>query len=174
MLPGAFHGGFGLLNVYGCPKPAYRAFQLLHQAGDQRLAVAGSKRDSNMTCTDGGLLATLANGTLNLFLYNHLVTGPTGNNCTLKVVLKGVTSILPSSMATRIDEANANPKATFVSMGSPDSPSGEQLQAMEEASKLVWTPLSHTAGVTTHSCTPQCSISVEVPPHGLCVLRIPV
>ena len=38
-LPSAFHGGFGLLTVYGTPKPAYRALQLLHEAGGQRLAV---------------------------------------------------------------------------------------------------------------------------------------
>ena len=37
MLPGPCHGGFGLLNVHGTPKPAYRAFQLLHGAGEQRL-----------------------------------------------------------------------------------------------------------------------------------------
>ena len=28
-----FHGGFGLLNIYGIPKPAYRAFELLHKLG---------------------------------------------------------------------------------------------------------------------------------------------
>ena len=29
-----FHGGFGLLNLHGIPKPTYRAFELLHQLGD--------------------------------------------------------------------------------------------------------------------------------------------
>ena len=42
ILPGPFHGGFGLMTVHGTPKPAYRAFELLHGAGMQRLAVAGT------------------------------------------------------------------------------------------------------------------------------------
>lgn len=42
VLPGPFHGGFGLLTVHGTPKPAYRAFQLLHGAGAVRLPVAGA------------------------------------------------------------------------------------------------------------------------------------
>lgn len=36
----SFHGGFGLINLHGVPKPTYRAYQLLHEAGDTRLAVA--------------------------------------------------------------------------------------------------------------------------------------
>lgn len=30
-----FHGGFGLLNLHGIPKPTYRAFQLLHHLGTE-------------------------------------------------------------------------------------------------------------------------------------------
>ncbi|HEX6383909.1 MAG TPA: beta-xylosidase, partial [Anaerolineae bacterium] len=37
-----FHGGFGLLNLHGIPKPVYRAFELLHRLGTEMLAVAGS------------------------------------------------------------------------------------------------------------------------------------
>ena len=37
-----FHGGFGLMTIHGTPKPAYRAFQLLHEAGMKRLPVKGA------------------------------------------------------------------------------------------------------------------------------------
>ena len=30
----SFNGNFGLVNVHGVPKPAYRAFQLLHEMGE--------------------------------------------------------------------------------------------------------------------------------------------
>jgi len=33
-----FHGGFGLLTIYQIPKPSYRAFQLLHETGTERVA----------------------------------------------------------------------------------------------------------------------------------------
>ena len=38
----AFHGGFGLMNIYGIPKPAYRAYQLLHSLGNEIVPVAGN------------------------------------------------------------------------------------------------------------------------------------
>lgn len=33
-----FHDGYGLLTVNGIPKPAYRAFQLLHRLGNSSIA----------------------------------------------------------------------------------------------------------------------------------------
>ena len=36
-----FHGGFGLLNLHGIPKPTYRAYELLHQLGTEQLLVDG-------------------------------------------------------------------------------------------------------------------------------------
>lgn len=35
---GPFHGGFGLLNVHGIPKPAFHAFEMLSRLGDEELA----------------------------------------------------------------------------------------------------------------------------------------
>src|SRR5437764_6362641 len=36
-----FHGGFGLLNLHGIPKPTYRAFELLHALGTKLLLIDG-------------------------------------------------------------------------------------------------------------------------------------
>ena len=36
-----FHGGFGLMNLHGIPKPAYRAFELLHGLGEELLISDG-------------------------------------------------------------------------------------------------------------------------------------
>ena len=36
-----FHGGFGLLNLHGIAKPAYRAYQLLHGLGTDLMPVEG-------------------------------------------------------------------------------------------------------------------------------------
>lgn len=35
---------FGLINLHGIPKPTYRAYQLLHETGDQRLPVTGPEK----------------------------------------------------------------------------------------------------------------------------------
>ena len=37
-----FQGGFGLLNLHGIAKPAYRAFQLLHGLGTELMEVDGT------------------------------------------------------------------------------------------------------------------------------------
>lgn len=44
-----FHGGFGLINYEDIKKPAYFAYQFLHQLGDEQLAVADS---SSIVCKD--------------------------------------------------------------------------------------------------------------------------
>ena len=39
----SFHGMFGLINLHGIPKPSYRAYQLLHETGTERLPVQKPK-----------------------------------------------------------------------------------------------------------------------------------
>lgn len=34
---GEFRGGFGLQTIHGIPKPVYRAFELMHELGEERL-----------------------------------------------------------------------------------------------------------------------------------------
>jgi len=43
-----FHGGFELMNIYGIPKPAYRAYQLLHNLGDKLIKVHGHHQSVNV------------------------------------------------------------------------------------------------------------------------------
>ena len=171
--------GFGLLNVYGTPKPAYRAFQLLHEAGTQRMAVTNTTAMANLaTCVDGGVLATSNETYANLFLFNHQISGDPGSNCTFTLDVSGSTaSSLAKGLVTRIDEKNSNPKAAFVKMGSPDYPTAQQLAVMESASEIVWSPLPQAAGVHStggSGSSPASKVAVDVPPHGLVVVRVPL
>lgn len=54
-----FHGGFGLLNLYGIPKPVYRAFQLLHRTGTRQLDVEGRHATVNVWVVRGEKAATI-------------------------------------------------------------------------------------------------------------------
>lgn len=38
-----FHGGSGLLNLHGIPKPTYRAYELLHHLGSEMLLVVARR-----------------------------------------------------------------------------------------------------------------------------------
>ncbi|TLZ25588.1 MAG: SDR family NAD(P)-dependent oxidoreductase [Gammaproteobacteria bacterium] len=62
-----FYGGFGLLAAGGIPKPAFNAFALLHQLGEQRLASAA----------EGALLTRRADGALVIALWNYADIGAT-------------------------------------------------------------------------------------------------
>lgn len=61
-----FHGGFGLLNLHGIAKPTYRAFELLHQLGTERLLVDGLHETGNawVTRDNGGVRVLLVNHAL--------------------------------------------------------------------------------------------------------------
>ncbi|WP_352595202.1 GH39 family glycosyl hydrolase [Mesorhizobium australicum] len=48
-----FHGGFGLMNLHGVAKPAYRAFEMLHGLGTEILSTQG-----NHPTVDSGVCAT--------------------------------------------------------------------------------------------------------------------
>ncbi|HWA88717.1 MAG TPA: hypothetical protein VG889_01695 [Rhizomicrobium sp.] len=54
-----FQGGFGLMNIHGVPKPAYRAFQLLHSLGGELLPVKGSHATVDAWAVRGGDKLTL-------------------------------------------------------------------------------------------------------------------
>ena len=166
LIPTPFHGGFGLLTINGTPKPAYRAFQLLHGTGDVRYNVArqgggaGSGSGGGACDTDTGVLATsLGSGGMRLFLTNHPATFNTpGANCTITVEGAGV-GPTTAVRHTRIDGANANPMAAWVAMGSPTYPTAAQLDALEAASELSWA--NYPAGLT-----------FDVPANGMVVVDV--
>jgi xylan 1,4-beta-xylosidase len=59
-----FHGGFGLLNLYGVPKPVYRAFQLLHALGTEQFPVVGTHETVDTWVVRKG-------SSITVFLTNH-------------------------------------------------------------------------------------------------------
>lgn len=127
---------WGLLNIYGIPKPAYRAFELLHQAGTKLLSVTPSTQYQT-----AGVWSTLSPaGNIQLFAFNSALPGAPIANETLCITLTGVSSTDIS--ITRIDSANSNPYAEWVSQGSPQYPTTAENNAQYTASELVARPLT--------------------------------
>ena len=175
LLPVPFHGGFGLLTIGGTPKPAYRAFQLLHGTGAERYPVTGA--NSGDCLGDVGVLATTlrapnATGgrSVRVFVWNHPPTfgkDPMGPcNVTVKFHHgSGMASHQTGAKApaqarmARIDTEHANPMAAWTAMGSPTYPTEAQLAELEAASELTWADVAMAAG----------ALSASVPAHGLVV-----
>ena len=91
-----FHGGFGLLNLHGIAKPTYRAFELLHQAGRERLLVDGLHEtvDAWVVRKEARLTVLLTNHALPRHSIKtergsiHLTSAPSRAPSTLSVLTK--------------------------------------------------------------------------------------
>ena len=64
-----FYGGFGLIAAGGIPKPAFNAFALLHQLGDERIPLH----------SESALLTRRKDGTLVLAVWNYAPPAEAGS-----------------------------------------------------------------------------------------------
>jgi xylan 1,4-beta-xylosidase len=107
-----FHGGFGLLNIHGIAKPAYRAFELLHALGTELLPVEGSHPTVDVWAVRGAQSATV-------LLTNYALPGHP--IATEMIQIKLANALSPTRAAIRrIDSDHANAKRHWQEMGSPE------------------------------------------------------
>jgi xylan 1,4-beta-xylosidase len=153
-----FHGGFGLLNLQGIAKPTYRAFELLHKLGKERLSVDGLHQTVNAWVTRD-------NASVKILLVNHALPRHSIASAVVRVHLAH--ALEPTgAWAERIDEHHANAKRRWQALGAPeylDSPAVEQLH---EASRL-----------TREACPwkwrdERIVLEIELPPHAVAALTV--
>jgi xylan 1,4-beta-xylosidase len=153
-----FHGGFGLLNLYGIAKPAYRAFQLLHNLGTELLEF-----DETHSTVDAWVVRKNDAATIimtNLAMPRHPIQTEH---------VKFRLSHAPAPRAVwieRIDEDHANPRRLWQAMGEPEYLSASQVEQLETASILRkesqrWT---HQAG--------NIDLAVALPPQSVAAITI--
>jgi xylan 1,4-beta-xylosidase len=153
-----FHGGFGLLNLHGVPKPVYRAFQLLHRLGDEHWPVEGTHDTVDAW-------AVRRSGGLTVLLTNHALPR---QPIAMQTVGVELTDVAPPRSATleRIDDDHANAKAAWLRMGAPEYLSPAEVERLEEASRLTGEPHSwEHEGRTLR-------LAVDLPPHAVAALTV--
>lgn len=132
-----FHGGFGLLNLHGIPKPTYSAMAILHRAGNVTLPVEGqhSTVDAWVTRNDpvgGSAPGTgTGNGRLAVLLTNHALPLHPLSQEKVHLRIDGLAQKPASVRIERIDEEHANPRRGWIEMGSPDYLSPDQAGELE-------------------------------------------
>ncbi|MFZ1470446.1 MAG: glycosyl hydrolase [Paracoccaceae bacterium] len=154
----AFHGGFGLMNLQGIAKPAYRAYQLLHGLGTELLPVTGAHPTVDAWVLRGGTAVTVL--LCNFALPRHPIAEEV-------VKLRLDSQAAPvSATVRRIDAENANAKALWRSMGAPDYLRTEQVTALDAASEMraATLPVFHQDGCLV--------FDVTVPPLGVAAIRL--
>lgn len=124
-----FQGGFGLLTIHGVPKPVYRAYQLLHRLGEERLDVRGEHETvAAWVARDEQRITVVL---VNLALPLHPVEAQTVN-----LELFGLPAVARTEVR-RIDADHGNAKATWRLQGEPRYPSQTQVRDLIDASKLA-------------------------------------
>ncbi|HEV2286753.1 MAG TPA: hypothetical protein VGR80_11975 [Steroidobacteraceae bacterium] len=119
-----FYGGFGLLAAGGIPKPAFNAFALLHQLGEERLPLDAP----------GTLLTRRKDGTLVLAVWNY--AEPKATVSPRRVTLRFMQAGVGSVRVQKMDGTHGNVLPAYEAMGSPRYPTQAQLAALREAAAL--------------------------------------
>jgi xylan 1,4-beta-xylosidase len=139
------------LAVGGIPKPAFNAFALLHQLGEERFPADA----------EGALLTRRGDGALVLAIWNYTEIGSTAQ--ARRIVLTVKNSAARSASVQSLDAEHGNVHPAYQRMGSPRYPTQRQLAELRAAAALpapVVRPLEAGA------------LSLEIPPDGLVLVTI--
>lgn len=160
-----FHDGFGLNTVVGVPKPAYRAFQILHEAGDNEVPVVSQLGDT----TQCDSWAVRDDSNLWVFVYNWDLLGEPMQTRSVSVVIPGVARTGKPHVTLRtIDDKNGNARPVWESMGKPTYPTASQVQQMKTASEVVTQSITYTVN---HDGI---EVPLTVSPYGVAVITVPL
>ena len=122
-----FHGGFGLLNLHGIAKPAYRAYELLHALGTDMLPVEGSHPTVDAWVVRRNSSATVL--LTNFALPRHEIAEETAQ------ITLGNMRAPKGVVIRRIDADHANAKRLWQEMGSPEYLSSALVEHLDIASR---------------------------------------
>jgi xylan 1,4-beta-xylosidase len=146
-----FYGGFGLLAVGGIPKPAFNAFALLHQLGEERFPADA----------EGALLTRRGDGALVLAIWNYTEIGSTAK--ARNVVLTVKNSAARTASVQSLDAEHGNVDPAYERMGAPRYPTQRQLGELRAAAALPLPVARPLEGGT---------LTLEIPPDGLVLVTI--
>jgi xylan 1,4-beta-xylosidase len=145
-----FYGGFGLLAAGGIPKPAFNAFKMLHELGDERFA----------SDSEHALITRRKDGAFVIALWNYVPPGNDGPPITIALRLPpGARTV----RLLRLDAAHGDVRREYVQMGSPTYPTRDQLQALKSASAL---------GAAEELPVVKDRVSITLPPDGLATVEV--
>ena len=126
MLGTPFHGGFGLVNNCGIPKPNFWAFKMLSRLYPERLVLPKTDGDVEYAAfTDGN--------NIQVFVYAQ---DPDPEKREKHSVELSVNISVKSVKMSRIDDTHCNPKGEWEEMGSPDVLTPAQCDVIRKSTRL--------------------------------------
>jgi xylan 1,4-beta-xylosidase len=146
-----FYGGFGLLAEDDIPKPAFNAFKLLHQLGNERIQL-----DS-----DFALLTRRKDGTLVLAIWNYAPPEKAGEPKTFH--LRFGNTKAKRALVSIVDGTHGDVHPAYEKMGSPQYPTQSQIRELQHAAEL---------GTPANSRLEHGEMSLRLPSYGLAVIEV--
>jgi xylan 1,4-beta-xylosidase len=147
-----FYGGYGIVAEDGIPKPAYDAFELLHELGDERLPAP----------TDEALVTRRADGTIVIAAWNLVEPGANGSDKTETFELRGVADGAYARIR-RVDASHGDTLDAWKKMGSPQYPTKEQIAELRKDAQV---------GPEEDVAVSNGRLTVKLPPMGLAVVEV--
>jgi xylan 1,4-beta-xylosidase len=127
-----FHGGFGLLTIHGIPKPAYRAFELLHRLGKEICFVKGNHPTIDVWVIVGEKVVQIM--VTNTALPRHPIQIER-----VRIEISHSSEVIQGYIE-RIDDDHCNTRAKWIEMGKPGTLKPNQVNELEDASLLIKEP----------------------------------
>jgi xylan 1,4-beta-xylosidase len=151
-----FYGGYGIVAEDGIPKPAYDAFALLHELGDERLPAA----------KDQALVTRRKDGTIVIAAWNLVepgqgASGEDGPTKTETFDLRDMKA--KTAEIRRVDAEHGDTLDAWKKMGSPKDPTMAQVEQLRKDAELG---APEKVAIRNHQLT------VTLPPMGLAVIEI--
>ena len=146
-----FYGGYGLIAAGGVPKPAFNAFKLLHQLGNQRIEVK----------SDSVLATRMPNGSLVLAVWNYSSAEQPGASRSVTLKFKGISA--RQAWISTSDPDHGDVHSAYEKMGSPRYPTSAQLNELRKAAVLA-APVKQDL--------PKSELTLTLPTYGLALIRL--
>jgi xylan 1,4-beta-xylosidase len=138
-----FHGGFGMMNLYGIPKPIYRAFQMLRGLGNELVAATGEHATVAMWV--GSAVGRREEAT-DVVLINQAMPGHAIGNESVRLRVMHAANMKAKTMTiARVDDTHANPERAWREMGAPTYLKAAQVAALMTASEATPEPIQAIA-----------------------------
>lgn len=140
-----FHQGFGLMTIHQVPKPAYRAFEILHRTGRERMVVSGPNHPTVGTFA----ILNQEKKEVVIIAYNHNIPNNPIKTETVTITVSGLPlSANGYGTLERIDDTHCNAAAAWKAVGSPAYLDRELVHLLRRESELQQEKISYTRNST--------------------------
>lgn len=146
-----FYGGFGLIAAGGIPKPAFNAFKLLHDLGDERIE----------TNSDSAVITRRNDGTFVIAAWNY--APPEADGAANGFTLRFENFDPKEASISAVDPEHGDSQTAYKKMGSPRYPTPSQIRELRQASELPPPVLQQINGK---------QLTLALPVDGLVVIEL--